>query len=164
MKTCTKTCTKCGVSKSSNQCHPRGSTACTAICASCDRQRTTAYKINNADRLQKRDSDYQKKQRLNVKRLVLQRLGGRCITPGCGCCELHWLTISHENNDGKSHRTTLNGSQAVYRWVLKATDLQLQKAGISVRCIRCNFLLAWQREADIIEAIKREHQRIRGDL
>lgn len=159
-----KQCTKCGKRKPKAAFHNRTSTGGNAaICAICDRDRVAGYRAKNASRIKKRNRDYQRKKRQHTKHAVLRKLGGVCITPGCGCRELDWLTISHEANDGKQHRIVVGSSQAVYRWALNAADAELQQARISVRCIRCNMLLAWQSEHQIKQAIDREHTRIRGE-
>lgn len=98
------------------------------------------------------------------RRMAFDRLGGcYCVTPGCGCVEFESNTISHENHDGAAHRKRIGGGgETMCRWVLNATDAELKKANLAVRCIRCNHALSFMSKKELKALVARENKRIRG--
>lgn len=157
-----KKCSKCHKTKKLAEFWRRykGKSERQALCKICQNY-TNSPRIK--ERNKERNNEYQRKRRKFIKCAVLTRLGGICKTPGCGCIEFDWLTLSHEANDGKAHQDQLGHSQAVYRWVYKASDTEIQHANLAIRCIRCNYALAFaDNEQQLINAIAKDHLRIRS--
>jgi hypothetical protein len=71
-----------------------------------------------------------KKHRLKVRLLVIEGYGGKCSC--CGESEIKFLTIEHENKDGKKHRKETNGHY--YQDLIKRGFPK----GYTVLCFNCN--------------------------
>lgn len=160
MKTNKKKCAKCGVAKLLSEFHRNRSKSDGTIsrCKICiSDYRRERYQQS---RVKEHEQRFHKRRSLEIVRLVLERLGGRCVI--CGCTELVLLTISHERHDGVAHRKRIGGgSSKIYRWVLKATNKKLKKANLAVRCFNCNCALNRCTEEELRMAIKYEHKRIK---
>jgi len=128
-----------------------------------ERNRKYSRKYRQHPEIKERIRQRMRKWRQQLKRAAMERLGGcRCITPGCGCVEFAWLTISHENNDGAEHKRLLGSrvSVSMHQWILKTTDAKLKKANLAVRCFMCNDALQHCTEAELEAAIARNNARI----
>lgn len=158
-----KYCTKCNRKRLLNQFHRNKGTrdGRQHRCIECRQYRDYVY--YRRPEIKKRIQQQRYEYRQRIKRAAFERLGGcRCITFGCGCTEFNWLTISHENNDGKTHRAKTGETARLYCWILKTPNKDLKQANLAVRCQQCNFQLAFYDEKELKASLRREHKRIRG--
>ena len=154
----TKRCLKCKRKKSVQKfhCDQKRPDNLFQWCKNCVRQRAKEYYQRPGIRERCRQNSKKRAQQYVYS--ALKRLGGRCII--CGCIELILLTISHENHDGTVHRKQI-GSGKIYKWILNATDEELKKANLAVRCYNCNCALYRCDNTELKMAVKRENERIR---
>lgn len=105
------------------------------ICTLC-RKRPPIAGFDNCQECTQRRRTNENARTATIKRLVMQKYGGRCATPGCEASEDR-LTIDHVDGRGKEHRE-LHGlgrySVRMYRWLIR-NDFP---DGFQVLCVSCN--------------------------
>jgi len=71
----------------------------------------------------------------NIKLRVTEKMGGRCEC--CGEDNPYFLTVEHENGDGREERKKLGGTKGV----LKKIDKLDNTIGYKLLCYNCNCAL-----------------------
>lgn len=94
-----------------------------------------AWKAANPEKVAETNAKYQK----TLKAKVLSHYGERCSCPKCPerTPGNHFLTIDHENSDGKEHRKTF--TKNFYKWLI---DEGFPK-GFRTLCFNCNIARHW---------------------
>lgn len=90
-------------------------------------KRVVAYRKKDP----KRWKEYAKKYKLDLKREVMDKYGGKCVC--CGEKPLIFLTIDHIKGGGNKHRKEL-GRRGIYSW-LRTNNYP---KGFQVLCWNCN--------------------------
>lgn len=80
-----------------------------------------------------RFAKYRKKERVKLKRSVIDMYGGECA--GCGFSDIACLSIDHINGDGYRERKTIEGYK-FYRHLLKTP----RRIDLRVLCMNCQFM------------------------
>jgi hypothetical protein len=105
-----------------------------------DRKRAQTYqwRFKNPEKWR----DYVKRYQQEVRRQVLEAYGNEC-----SCChetELRFLTIEHQNHDGKAHRKRVGNTMGIYH------DLRRRgfpkDIGITLFCWNCNLATAFGKQ------------------
>jgi 5-methylcytosine-specific restriction endonuclease McrA len=99
----------------------------------------------------------------NTKKVrALNRIGGPvCVL--CGCRELIFLSVDHASKDGSKHRRAIgsSGGDGILRWILSVSPEELIRANLRCLCMQCNHATARQSDQEVVDAQKRNDERIR---
>jgi hypothetical protein len=103
------------------------------------------YKSKRKELFGRRHKLINQQNRIRLKRLVIQRYGGRC--EWCHTTDLDVLCIDHVDNSGGKHRKALGfKGSSIYKWLRKHN----YPKNFQVLCANCNWLkeLERRKEAD----------------
>jgi hypothetical protein len=93
--------------------------------------RNKEWKASNAPKYQSQQRAYRNQKRLEIRDMVLERMGGKCAC--CGEREPLFLTIDHVNGGGAIHRRQI-GKTDMWKW-LYHNDFP---EGFQILCFNCN--------------------------
>ncbi len=163
-----KRCAKCGVDKPLNDFHRRNTTCQQrqSWCKVCIREyrvqpknKTRQRELDARPEIKTRQREYRaqsenkarqreyaarpeikaqrRKSRQEERFAAFNRIGGaRCVL--CSCAELIFLAVDHADKNGAAHRKQVGGGNAMAKWILNATDIELRKWNLRTLCCNCN--------------------------
>lgn len=124
------------------------------ICISCQKDAQHIYWVTNLEHVHAQQKIYREAHKDKVnrqsrayrvihspanKKLVIARLGGKCVY--CGEARIQFLTLGHKNNDGAEHRRVLFGDSKggeLDNYLVSHNFPEEDVAKIQVECWNCN--------------------------